>query len=102
VWEAIASAPSSLADDVLRRNIGSSDGPLRATPLPQSVGRLYGVQAQLGAKRPPRMVPGGWKVRAAGVYAQVPDLGPGTYRIVITNASAMSTAYTIRHRRGMG
>jgi len=47
-------------------------------------------------------VSGGWRLRAAGAYAHVPDLGPGTYRLVVTNRYTQSTTYTVRHRRGMG
>lgn len=47
-------------------------------------------------------VPGGWRVRSTGGYAHIPDVGPGTYRIVVKSTSASSTAYTVRHRRGIG
>lgn len=49
-----------------------------------------------------KQVPGGWEVRATGGYAHVPDLGPGTYRLVIKNISVAPAPYTVRHRRGLG
>ena len=49
-----------------------------------------------------RLGGGGWVDMTSGASSYVPDLGPGTYRIVARNNSARAMEYTVRHRRGMG
>lgn len=44
----------------------------------------------------------GWVDMTSGISSYVPDLGPGTYRIVARNDWARAVEYKVRHRRGMG
>ncbi|URL58328.1 hypothetical protein IM816_17325 [Luteibacter flocculans] len=49
-----------------------------------------------------RLSGSGWVDMTSGFPSYVPDLGPGTYRIVAKNEWARAADYQIRHRRGLG
>jgi len=45
---------------------------------------------------------GDWHTIASGLSAVIPNLGPGSYRIVVHNTQHHRINYSVRHRRGLG
>jgi hypothetical protein len=43
-----------------------------------------------------------WYTVGSGVSAIIPNLGPGSYRIVVQNTQYHRINYSVRHRRGLG
>lgn len=45
---------------------------------------------------------GDWYNVGSGTSAVIPNLGPGSYRIVVENIQYHRINYSVRHRRGLG
>lgn len=45
---------------------------------------------------------GDWHTVGSGTSTVIPNLGPGSYRIVVENTQYHRINYSVRHRRGLG
>lgn len=62
----------------------------------------FSASAARGTAILQKLASGEWRNLTYGYSSYVPDLGPGTYRLVVYNPSHLPLNYRIRHRQGLG